>query len=68
MTRGPGRVKEIFDYIKGKGTTELFDPRALIADQISLPFDIALHDSKGISLDKSVCDMMGRRKPLTTNH
>ena len=67
MSRGPKRAEERASYLTGQKITDVFDPAVGVTDKKVLPFDIALHDLSGIILDQPVYELMGRKKPMTTN-
>ncbi|MDR2270110.1 MAG: hypothetical protein LBF27_04305 [Sphingobacterium sp.] len=67
--RGSRRdAEQIEKELIGKKVAELFACNAGILNERYIPFDIALHDLAGVILQKPVYELLGRKKPYTTDY
>lgn len=61
-------AEQIEKELIGKKVAELFACNAGILNERYIPFDIALHDLAGVILQKPVYELLGRKKPYTTDY
>ncbi|WP_104381574.1 enolase C-terminal domain-like protein [Sphingobacterium sp. HMA12] len=61
-------AKQIEMELIGKKVSELFASNAGILNDRHIAFDIALHDLAGVILQKPVYELLGRKKPYTTDY
>lgn len=67
--RGSRRdAEQIEKELIGKKVAELFACNAGVLNERYIPFDIALHDLAGVILQKPVYELLGRKKPYTTDY
>ncbi|AIM37976.1 mandelate racemase/muconate lactonizing protein [Sphingobacterium sp. ML3W] len=61
-------AEQIAKELVGKKVSELFASNVGTLEDRHIPFDMALHDLAGVILQKPVYELLGRKKPYTTDY